>query len=139
MSEKIAVGAIELSSVGIGYQVEDAMLKSASIKLNIARPICPGKYLIVYSGKIADVEAAMTTARSLAGPAVVDWLTVASVCLAIFPALEGAIPTPTERIGALGIIETSTAVSAFIAADYAGKAAEVTLYRINVTDSMGVP
>ncbi|MBQ4203022.1 MAG: BMC domain-containing protein [Thermoguttaceae bacterium] len=137
MSEKIAVGAIELSSVGIGYQVEDAMLKSASIKLNIARPICPGKYLIVYSGKIADVEAAMATARSLAGPAVVDWLTVASVCLAIFPALEGAIPTPTERIGALGIIETSTAVSAFIAADYAGKAAEVTLYRINVTDSMG--
>lgn len=137
MSEKIAVGAIELSSVGIGYQVEDAMLKSASIKLNIARPICPGKYLIVFSGKIADVEAAMETARAFAGPAVVDWLTVASVCLAIFPALEGAVPTPTERLGALGVIETSTAVSTFIAADYAGKAADASLYRINVTDSMG--
>lgn len=137
MSEKIAVGAIEFSSVCVGYQALDAMLKSSTIDLLLSRQIEPGKHLIAYSGKIADVETAMATAREIGGGYVVDWLTVASVCLAIFPALKGEVELPTEKIGALGAIETTTAVSAFIAADYAGKASNVTLYRINVTESMG--
>ena len=45
-----AIGAIELSSIGIGYQIEDQMLKAASVDLLIARTICSGKYLIVIGG-----------------------------------------------------------------------------------------
>ena len=54
-----SVGAIELSSVGIGYQVEDEMLKAASVELLIARTICSGKYLIVIGGSVSDVQAAI--------------------------------------------------------------------------------
>ena len=54
-----AIGAIELSSIGIGYQIEDEMLKAASVELLIARTICSGKYLIVVGGSVSDVEAAM--------------------------------------------------------------------------------
>ncbi len=42
-----SIGAVELSSIGVGYQVEDAMLKAATVELLIARTICSGKYLIV--------------------------------------------------------------------------------------------
>jgi len=35
-----AIGAIELSSIGIGYQIEDDMLKAATVNLLIARTIC---------------------------------------------------------------------------------------------------
>ena len=53
-----SIGAIELSSIGMGYQVEDEMLKAASVELLIARTICSGKYLIVIGGSVSDVEAA---------------------------------------------------------------------------------
>ena len=59
MATPKAIGAIELSSIGIGYQIEDEMLKAASVELLIARTICSGKYLIVIGGCVSDVEAAI--------------------------------------------------------------------------------
>ena len=59
MATPKAIGAIELSSIGIGYQIEDEMLKAASVELLIARTICSGKYLIVVGGSVSDVEAAI--------------------------------------------------------------------------------
>ena len=53
-----AIGAIELSSIGIGYQIEDEMLKAAAVEILIARTICSGKYLIVIGGRVSAVEAA---------------------------------------------------------------------------------
>ncbi len=53
MATPKAIGAIELSSIGIGYQIEDDMLKAASVEVLIARTICSGKYLIVSAGRSA--------------------------------------------------------------------------------------
>ena len=132
-----AVGAIELSSIGIGYRVQDEMLKSASVDLLIARTICSGKYLIVVGGNIDAVEAAMQTALSVGDDAVIDHLTVANAHEAVFPAMAQSVVLAPEDIGALGIIETFSGVSALIAADYAGKAARVTLFRLHVAMALG--
>ena len=132
-----AVGAIELSSIGIGYRVQDEMLKSASVDLLIARTICSGKYLIVVGGNIDAVEAAMQTALAGGDDAVIDHLTVANVHEAVFPAMAQSVVLAPEEIGALGIIETFSGVSALIAADYAGKTARVTLFRLHVAMALG--
>ncbi|MBP5623045.1 MAG: BMC domain-containing protein, partial [Thermoguttaceae bacterium] len=42
-----------------------------------------------------------------------------------------------EDVGALGVIETFSAVSALVAADVAGKAANVTLFRLSLAMAMG--
>jgi len=132
-----AVGAIELSSIGVGYRVQDEMLKAASIDLYVARTICSGKYLIVYGGKISDVEAAMHVALSIGDDAVIDHLTVANAYEGVFPALAQSVVLAPEDIGALGIIETFSGVSALVAADFAGKAAKVTLFRLHVAMALG--
>ncbi|MBR5626028.1 MAG: BMC domain-containing protein [Thermoguttaceae bacterium] len=137
MTTKIAVGAIELSSIGVGFQVQDALLKSASVEILIARTICSGKYLIIFSGNIGDVEAAMETALHQGQGSVVDHLTVANTHQAVFPAMAQSVILSPEEIGALGIIETFSAVSALIAADTAGKAAKVTLFRLSLAMAMG--
>jgi microcompartment protein CcmL/EutN len=65
-----AIGAIELSSVGIGYKIEDEMLKAGSVELLIARTICSGKYLIVL-GILAAVSFGVSlgvSALLVAGP-----------------------------------------------------------------------
>lgn len=137
MTNNAAIGAIELSSVGVGYQVQDALMKAASTTLLIARTICSGKYLIVFTGKVGDVEAAMETARRVGETSTIDWLTVANVHPALFPAMAQSVVLSPENVGALGIVETFSAVSALVAADVAGKAANVTLFRLSLAMAMG--
>lgn len=137
MTRKTSVGAIELSSIGIGYRVQDSLLKAASVELVIARTICSGKYLIIYAGSVSDVEAAMETALQIGTDAVIDYLTVANAHPAVFPAMTQSVVLGPGEMGALGIVETFSAVSALVAADTAAKAANVTLFRLNLAMAMG--
>jgi len=137
MATPKAIGAIELSSIGVGYQVEDDMLKAASVEILIARTICSGKYLIVVGGGVSDTETAVQTGVTNGGDAVIDHLMVANVHPMVFPALGQSVVLGPEEPGALGIIETFSGVSVLAASDVAAKAARVTLLRIHVAMAMG--
>ncbi len=130
MSEIISVGAIEFASVAVGYQALDALMKSATTKPHVARPISPGNFLVVFSGSVGDINMAMETARRIGGSQVVDFLTVANIHPTLFPAMAEEVVLNPERLGALGIVETRTAVSAMVAADAACKAASVELFKL---------
>jgi len=132
-----SVGAIELSSIGIGYKVEDEMLKAASVELLLARTICSGKYLIVIGGGVSNVEAAMQAGLAIADEAIIDHLVVANVYESVFPALGQSVTLHGDEMGALGVIETFSGVSVLAAADTAAKAARVTLFRIHIAMALG--
>jgi microcompartment protein CcmL/EutN len=132
-----SVGVIELSSIGIGYLVEDEMLKAASVNLLIARTICSGKYLIVIGGSVSDVEAAIQAGLNIAGEAIIDHLVVANVHESVFPALGQSVVLDAEQAGALGVVETFSGTSILAAADAAAKAARITLFRIHIAMAMG--
>ena len=42
-----AIGLIEVTSIAMGYELQDAMLKTADVELLTARTICSGKYLVI--------------------------------------------------------------------------------------------
>ena len=130
MSGIISVGAIEFASVAVGYQALDALMEGATTKLHVAKPVSPGNFLVVFSGSVGDINMAMETAREIGGSQVVDFLTVANIHPALFPAMAEEVVLDPERLGALGIVETRTAVSAMVAADAACKAASVELFKL---------
>jgi microcompartment protein CcmL/EutN len=132
-----SIGAIELSSIGIGYQIEDEMLKAASVELLIARTICSGKYLIVLGGSVSDVQAAIQAGLAAAGEAIIDHLVIPNVHESVFPALGQSVTLQADHDGALGVVETFSGVSVLAAADAAAKAARVTLFRIHVAMALG--
>lgn len=132
-----AIGAVELSSIGVGYQIEDAMLKAASVDLLIARTICSGKYFIVIGGSVSDVEASIQAGLAAAGEAIIDHLVIPNVHESVFPALGQSVVWENEEAGALGILETFSGTSVLAAADAAAKAARVTLLRIHVAMALG--
>jgi microcompartment protein CcmL/EutN len=137
MAAPKAIGAIELSSIGIGYQIEDDMLKAASVDILIARTICSGKYLIVVGGTVSDVEASIQAGLASAGEAIIDHVLIPNVHESVFPALGQSVVLGPESAGALGVIETFSGVSVLAAADAAAKAARVTLLRIHVAMALG--
>jgi microcompartment protein CcmL/EutN len=132
-----SIGAIELSSIGVGYQIEDEMLKAASVELLIARTICSGKYLIVLGGSVSDVEAAINAGLAAAGEAIIDSLVIPNVHESVFPALGQSVALDGDHVGALGVVETFSGVSVIAAADAAAKAARVTVFRIHVAMALG--
>ena len=137
MSTPKSIGAIELSSIGVGYQIEDDMLKAASVELLLARTICSGKYLIILSGSVSDVESAIRAGLTGGGDAVIDHLIIPNVHPSVFMALGQSVVLGPEETGALGVIETFSGVSVIAAADAAAKAARITLFRIHVAMALG--
>ena len=117
MAAPKSIGAIELSSIGVGYRIEDDMLKAASVELLIARTICSGKYLIVVGGSVSDVEAAVATGMATAGEAIIDDLVIPNVHESVFPALGQSVSLDGHHSGALGVVETFSGISAIAAAD----------------------
>ncbi len=137
MATPTSVGVIELSSIGIGYLVEDEMLKAASVNLLIARTICSGKYIIVLGGSVSDVEAAIQAGIKISGEAVIDHLILPNVHESVFPALGQSVVLDPKQMGALGVIETFSGTSILAAADAAAKAARITLFRIHIAMALG--
>jgi len=137
MPKFTSVGAVELSSIGIGYLVQDEMLKAANVELMIARTICSGKYLIVVAGSVSDVEAAVRSGVERAGEAVIDTLVLPNVHETVFPALGQSVVLNGQQTGALGVLETFSGTAVLAAADAAAKAANVTIFRIHVAMALG--
>jgi microcompartment protein CcmL/EutN len=140
MESRNAVGIVELASIYKGYEVQDAVLKSAHVEKIIARTICSGKYIMIVRGEVADVEAAMSVASEVGGFAVVNVTTIPNIDPRIFPAIAGNTtlePKGHEKVGALLIMETFSVVSAIKAADFAVKEAPLDLLRIHVAMAVG--
>lgn len=132
-----AIGMIELTSVGIGYQVQDAMLKAADVDLVLARTICSGKYINLVTGTVAAVQASVDAGLGAAPDGVIDHITIPNVHESVFPALGQSVELPESGPKALGIVETYSAASTLEAADAAAKASAVTLFRIHLAMAVG--
>ena len=130
-----AIGGVELSSIAKGFEAADAMLKTSDITLLLSRTVCPGKYLILVSGEVGAVNAAVEAGANKAAHALVDNFVIPNIHPEVFPAIEGAVAV--EELEALGVIE-SFSVSALIeAADAAVKAGSVKLLEIRLAMALG--
>jgi len=132
-----ALGMMELSSVGLGYLVQDAMLKSANVDLIVARTICSGKYVCVVGGDVSAVEASVAAGERESQSGLVDQIVIPRIHPQVFAALGGAVTLKDDQALALGIIETFSAASAIQSADEAAKAANVTLFRLHLAMALG--
>jgi microcompartment protein CcmL/EutN len=132
-----AIGAVELSSIGVGYQVQDEMLKAATVTLLVARTICSGKYFIVVGGAVSDVQSSVSAALHVTEEALIDHLVIPNVHPSVFSALGQSVVLAPGQAQALGVIESFSGVSIIAAADAAAKAANVALFRIHVAMAVG--
>jgi len=132
-----AIGMIETSSIALGYEIEDAMLKASDVQLLVARTICSGKYMIIVGGEVADVQSSVEAGLTMARDSIIDHLVIPNAHESLFPALTNTMTLTPKEMGALGIVETFTVASALEAADAAAKAAHVSLFRIHSAMAIG--
>ena len=129
-----SIGLVELSSIARGMEAADAMLKASQVELLEARPICPGKFIVMVCGDVASVQNSVDTGRSMGASAVVDDFMLPNVHPSVIAAVSGA--SIVSQIAALGIIESFSVASLLVAADTAAKAGNVEL--VEIRTGMGI-
>jgi microcompartment protein CcmL/EutN len=131
-----ALGVVELSSVARGVVVADAMVKKAPVELVFARAVSSGKFVVLVSGAVADVDEALACAIETAQATLVDRLMLAQAADGVLAALRRAAPS-VGVADAVGIFETFSVASSLLAADAAAKAAEVEVAELRLADGLG--
>ncbi|MBN2382691.1 BMC domain-containing protein [bacterium] len=131
----LAIGLLELSSIAKGMETCDTMLKAAQVDLVTVQSVCPGKFIILVSGMVADVMSSISSGLEVATGFLVDQLTISNISDQVFPAITST--TRVRPIEALGIIETFSVASIIIAADAAVKAADIDLIEIRLAQGIG--
>ncbi|HQA59683.1 MAG TPA: BMC domain-containing protein [Tepidanaerobacteraceae bacterium] len=133
-----AIGLVETISIAAGIETADAMIKIAPVKLFIARPICPGKFLILVGGEVGAVKNSLKEGCRKADEYLADSVLIPRVHEDVFPALEGGIVLDDlDSLNSLGVIETFSVTASILAADAAVKAGNIKLVEIRPAIGLG--
>lgn len=132
-----SIGLIELSSVATGFAVEDRMLKAGAVKLLLARSICSGKFLIVVSGDVTSVQAALEAGASASAASLIERRQIARVHPTVLQAISQTVEVDPAQLKSIGVVETFSAASIIEVADAAVKSADVTLLRVHLAMALG--
>ncbi|MCD6405699.1 MAG: BMC domain-containing protein [Planctomycetes bacterium] len=129
-----SIALLETSSIARGVKALDEMVKRAPVTVLQARPICPGRYIVLIEGEVAAVEESIETGRGVAGELIVDSLFLARPHEAL-PSVLNERSKP-QVFAPVGLIETRAVASALLAADAACKAAPVDLAVVRLAVGM---
>lgn len=130
-----ALGLLEFISIAKGIEGTDSALKAGRVELLLARPICPGKYIAVFSGEVSAVRSAIEAGKDKGEDTVIDELIIPNVHPSVIPAVSGI--SIIDKLEALGIIETFSCATGIEAADAAAKASEIKLIEIRLGLGIG--
>ena len=130
-----ALAMIEFKSVARGIVTTDAMAKKAPIRILGTHPVCPGKYMVLFCGEVADVEESLGAGMAVGGDLVVNELFLPHVHASVIPALSGT--TDVESYGAVAVVETFSIASCGCRAVRAAKTAPIKLIEIRLANGLG--
>ncbi|WP_211825008.1 BMC domain-containing protein [Kistimonas asteriae] len=130
-----ALGLLEFTSIAKGIQAADAMTKAADVRLQEAKTICPGKYLVIVSGDVAAVSASVEAGEEIGRQTIVDRLLIPNIHEELIAGLSGM--TDIQHTGAVGVLEFFNVASAVVAADAAAKAADVKMMEVRLGMAIG--
>ena len=129
-----AIGMVEFKTVSTGVLAADTMVKTAEIDIIEAQTVCPGKYIVIITGELSAVRAAVDAAGNVSPEMMSDSFVLGNPHEAIFPAIYGT--AEIENTKALGILETYSAPSIIVAADTAAKTSLVDLIELRIARGM---
>lgn len=135
MEDMKSLGIAEYRSIALGLQAADTMVKAADIKLMISQVVCPGKYIVLFSGKLSSVKAALeVAAKPPFDTVLIDTYLLGNPDATLFPAIYGVSEKGNPE--AVGIIEGYSVASIVGIADEIVKTSPTRLIEIRLARGM---
>ena len=132
---ELSISVVELNSIAHGIETADTMLKAGRVELAFAKPVCPGKFIVMIHGDIGAVNAAVAAGRVTGGGSIINHVIILRVHPGLLPALNGTTEVP--NLSALGVVEYFDITSAVLGADSVAKASQVSLIEVRLGMGIG--
>jgi bacterial microcompartment shell protein len=129
-----AIGMVEYRTVSTGIKAADMIVKTADVEIIQAQTVCPGKFIILFSGDLSAIRESVNAVEKAYPESLIDKFVLGNPHESIFKALS--CTAEIEHVSALGVIETFTGASAIVAADHAAKTAQIDIFEIRVCRGM---
>ena len=113
-----AIGLVEINSIAKGFEVCDAMAKTANVTVLVAKSICPGKYIVMIGGDVAAVRQSVEAGGATAGSTIVDTFVIPNIHPSVLPAISGG--NSIEKVEAMGVIDAARPESTQAAPQFFG-------------------
>ncbi len=130
-----ALALLDFSSIAVGIEAADAMIKRAQLDTIRAGTVQPGRYLVLLGGSVADVHESLEAGLEVGRTALLDQVFLPNVHPEVVAAIGGG--RAPDANDALGVVETMTVSAAIHAADAGVKGAEVRLVEVRLADGLG--
>lgn len=130
-----SIGLIELNSIARGIEASDVMLKAGNVTLVFAKPVCPGKFIVLIYGDIGALDMAMSAGLETGANHVVNHLTIPRVHPMLIPAINAVVEI--KEVEALGVVEYFDIAAAILGADTAVKTGNVKLIELRLGMGIG--
>ncbi len=130
-----SIGMLELNSIAKGILATDYIGKTANVKILRSHSVCPGKYIVIFSGEVGAVEESKNMGVSIGGASVINSFVIANIHDSVIDAINGTIGD--FQRGAIGVIEYFSISSAVEGADDAAKASNISLVNVRLGFAIG--
>jgi microcompartment protein CcmL/EutN len=131
----VVLGVLEFNSIAVGIKALDGLLKASPIKVIDAKTICPGKFVVLFTGDVASVDASLTAGKVIGEGYLVDELFIPNLHPQIIPAIIGTVECKVWD--AVAVVESFSVVASIEAADIAAKTANVLISEIRLAMGIG--
>ena len=133
-----ALALLEMSGIAAGYFVLDKMVKHSPVQVLEANLVEPGKFLILFSGGVAEVEEAHRAVHLERPDDVVQDILLPFAHPLVLSAVSGReLHRSSEEYDCLGVVETQQIAGALLGADRSLKDAGVSLVGLRLTGGLG--
>jgi len=133
-----ALALVELDSVARGLRALDALVKKAPVHVLEANLVEPGRYLILFSGGVAEVQESYGAAREMGACSIQDEMLLPQVHPGLLDGLRGLEDVRhADEMDTLGVVEGARVASTLRACDRSLKDASVRLSGIRVAGALG--
>ncbi|GAB4112960.1 MAG: BMC domain-containing protein [Candidatus Caldatribacteriota bacterium] len=129
------LGVLEFNSIAIGIKALDGMVKTSPVEVIDAKTICPGKFVVLFTGEVAEVDASLTVGKKLGEGYLVDELFIPNLHPQIIPAIMGTVDC--QIWDAVAVIESFSIIASIEGADIGAKTANVLINEIRLATGMG--
>ena len=130
-----ALALVEVDGVARGLRCVDALVKRAPVAVHEANLVEPGKFLILFSGGVAEVEESYAAVLEIGGDRILDRMLLPVVHPLLVRGLAGALDL--DAPDTVGVVEGKVVAGVLEACDRSLKDAAVLLAGVRTQGGLG--
>lgn len=132
-----SVGSLEFKSISKGIEVSNEIFKNYDLDIIYAKSVCPGKFLVIFSGDSESINNAIDFAINMSDNYLIENFIIHKVHKKLIDALKTSSFNKNIDGKCFGVVETLKICTGLKALDYILKYNDVDIFKLQLGFAIG--